>query len=328
MRRREFVTLLGGAVAAWPLAARAQQPDRMRRIGIFVGIAKDAEGLARVVAFRDGLQALGWVEGRNVQFDERWAAGDAQLMRPFAKELIALNPDVILVAANPALAALREETRTVPIVFAQVADPIGAGFVASAAKPGGNITGFSHIEFTIVGKWLELLKEIAPSLKRVAALGNPTDFTWPAFVRTIADVAPSLGLQVTPTGVRNVDEIERAIDAFAREPDGGLVNVPTPTTAVHRDVIIRKAAQHRLPVVFHLRFFAAEGGLMSYGVNNIELFRRAASYVDRVLRGANPGDLPVQFPTKYELVINLKTAKAMGLTVPEAFLLRADEVIE
>jgi ABC-type uncharacterized transport system substrate-binding protein len=327
MRRRAFIALLGGA-AAWPQRLSAQQPGRMRRIGVFIGIADDAEGQARVAAFRQALQALGWIEGRNVQLEVRFADGTAELMRPYAKEIVALDPDVILVATNPALAALRQETRTLPIVFAQVADPVGAGFVASAAKPGGNITGFTHIEYSIVGKWLELLKEVAPSLKRVAALANPTDFTWPTYARIMADLAPSLGLQVIPTGVRSRDDIARAIEAFAREPDGGLVNLPTPTTAVNRDLIIRLAAQHRLPAVYHLRFFAADGGLMSYGVDNIDMFRRAASYVDRILKGADAGDLPVQFPTKYELVINLRTAKALGLKIPEAFLLRADAVLE
>ena len=277
MDRRKFVASVGGTAAVSsllaPFSAHAQ-PERMRRIGIFVGIANDAEGQARVAAFRDALQALGWVAGRNVQFEVRFAAGNAQLMQSHAKELVALNPDLILVATNPALSALREETRTVPIVFAQVADPVGAGFVASTAKPGGNITGFSHIEYSVVGKWLGLLKEVAPSLKRVAALANPSDFTWQTYLRTMEEVAPSLGLQVIPTGVHDRDVIERVLGAFAREPDGGVINLPTPTTAVHRDLIIRLAAQHRLPAVFHLRFFAADGGLMSYGVDNIDLFRR------------------------------------------------------
>jgi putative ABC transport system substrate-binding protein len=300
----------------------------MRRIGVFMGIADDAEGLSRVAAFRSALQALGWTEGRNVQFDERWAAGDARLTQSYAKELLALKPDVILAATQPALAALRQETSTVPIVFAQVVDPVGAGLVASTSRPGGNITGFSHIEYAIAGKWLGLLKEIAPGLTRVAVLGHPTDFTWPIFLRTIAEVSPSLGLQVIPTGVRNAEEIERAIDDFAREPNGGLLNLPNPTNVINRGLILRLAIRHRLPVVYHLRFFAAEGGLISYGADNLDLYRRSASYVDRVLKGEKPGDLPIQFPTRYEMVINLKTAKAIGLTIPESFLLRADEVIE
>jgi ABC-type uncharacterized transport system substrate-binding protein len=328
VKRRDFITLLGGAVAGWPLAARAQQRESMRRIGVLIGVARDAEGQARVAAFREALQALGWIEGRNAHFDERWSAGDTQLVRRHAKELIAGKPDVILVATNPALAALQQETSIVPIVFAQVADPVGAGFVASAARPGGNITGFSHIEYAGLGKWLELLKEIAPRLTRIAVLGNPTDYVWPNFLRTIADVPSSLGLQVIPTGIRSAEEIEGAIGAFASEPNGGIVNLPTPTNYVNRALILRSAMRHRLPVAYHLHFFIAEGGLMSYGVNNIDLFRRAASYVDRVLKGENPGDLPVQFPTKYELVINMKTAKALGLEVPATLLARSDEVIE
>jgi putative ABC transport system substrate-binding protein len=328
LKRREFITLLGGAAAAWPLAARTQQADQVRRIGVLIGVARDNEGQARVTAFRETLQALGWTEGRNVQFDERWSGGDAPLMQRHAKELVGGKPDVILVATNPALAAVRQETSTVPIVFAQVADPVGAGFAASAARPGGNITGFTHIEYAVLGKWLELLKEIAPHLTRIAVLGNPTDYVWPNFLRTVADVPPSLGFQVIPTGIRSAEEIEDVIDSFAREPNGGVVNLPTPTNFVNRALIRRLAIRHRLPVAYHLRFFTAEGGLMSYGVNNIDLFRRAASYVDRVLKGENPGDLPVQFPTKYELVINLKTAAAIGLDVPPTLLARADEVIE
>jgi ABC-type uncharacterized transport system substrate-binding protein len=328
MRRREFITLLGGTAMAWPLAARAQQLSQARQIAVLIGVSRDAEGQARVAAFKEALQALGWTDGRNVQFDERWSEGDAQLMQRHAKELVAGKPDVILVATNPALAAMRQETRTVPIVFAQVVDPVGAGFVTSAARPGGNITGFSHIEYTFLGKWLDLLKEIAPRLTSVAVLGNPTDYVWPNFLRTIADVPPSLGLKVIPTGIRNSEDIEGVIDAFAREPNGGVVNLPTPTNFVNRALILRSAMRHRLPIVYHLRFFTAEGGLMSYGANNIDLFRRAASYVDRVLKGENPGDLPVQFPTKYELVVNLKTAKALGLDVPPTLLARADEVIE
>src|SRR5262245_4221958 len=221
MRRREFVTLLGGAAAAWPLVARAQQANEARRIGLLIGVVRDAEGQVRVAAFREALQQLGWMEGRNVQLDERWSDGNAQLMQHQAKELIAGKPDVILVATNPALAAVRQETRTVPIVFAQVVDPVGAGFVASAARPGGNITGFAHLEYAVLGKWLDLLKEIAPSLTRVAVLGNPTDYVWPNFLRTIADVPPSLGLQVIPTVIRSPEDIEGVIEAFAREPNGG-----------------------------------------------------------------------------------------------------------
>jgi putative tryptophan/tyrosine transport system substrate-binding protein len=227
--KRRAITLLGGAAAAWPLAARAQQAGQARRIGVLIGVTRDAEGQARVAAFREALQALGWTDG--VQFDERWSGGDAQLMQQQAKELIAVKPDVILVATNPALAAVQQETRTVPIVFAQVVDPVGAGFVASAARPGGNITGFSHIEYAVLGKWLELLKEITPRLSRVAVLGNPTDYIWPNFLRTIADVPPSLGLQVIPTGIRSSEDIEGVIDAFAREPNGGVVNLPTPRTS-------------------------------------------------------------------------------------------------
>lgn len=327
MRRRDFLGVMSGAAVALPLAARAQQ-ERMRRVSIFVGVAGDAEGEARVVAFREALQALGWTEGQNVQFDVRFAAGDQQLLQSYAKDIVSAAPDAILVATNPALVALQQQTRTIPIIFAQVTDPIGFGFVATAAKPGGNITGFSHLEFSIAGKWLELLKEISPALKRVAVMANPTDFTWPGFLRTIEVVAPSLGVQLVPAGVRDREEIARFIEHFAQEPDGGLINLPTPTTAVNRDLTIWLAAKYRLPTIYHLRFFVTDGGLMSYGVDNIALFRSAASYVDRVLKGSNPGDLPVQFPTKYELVINLKTAKQMRLAIPETIMQRADEVIE
>ena len=327
MKRREFMTLVGGAAVSWPFAARAQQ-ERMRRVSVLVGIADDAEGQARVAAFQKALRALGWTEGQNVQFDVRFSAGDQQLLQSYAKDIVSAAPDAILVATNPALVALQKQTRTIPIVFAQVSDPVGFGFVATAAKPGGNITGFSHLEYGIAGKWLELLKEISPGLKRVAVMANPSDFAWPGFLRTIEGVAPSLGVQLVPAGVRDREEIARFIEHFAKQPDGGLINLPTPTTAVNRDLTILLAAQYGLPAIYHLRFFATDGGLMSYGVDNIALFRSAASYVDRVLRGSNPGDLPVQFPTKYELVINLKTAKQMRLAIPETIMQRADEVIE
>jgi putative ABC transport system substrate-binding protein len=328
MNRREFMTLLGGTAAAWPLVARAQQSGRVRRIGALMGIAEnDPESQARITAFLQRLQELGWTEGHNVRIDYRFAGGDTRRMRAYAAELVGLAPDVILVQSNDGLAALRQETRTVPIVFAVVADPVGSGFVESLARPGGNITGFTIFEPSLGGKWLQALKEIAPGVTRVAAILHPETTANVEFLRAAEAAASSFGVTLTAAGVHDAAEIERAVTAFATEPNGGLV-VPHPVTAAHRDLIIGLAARHRLPAVYSFRFFATAGGLMAYGNDAVDLFRRAASYVDRILKGEKPGELPVQAPTKFELVINLKTANALGLTVPPNLVARADEVIE
>jgi ABC-type uncharacterized transport system substrate-binding protein len=331
MRRREFITLLGGVAAAWPLAARAQQPERMRRIGVLIPFAEsDAEAQAQVTAFREGLQQLGWTASGNVQFEYRWAAGEVGQIRTFAKELVELQPDVVLARTTPVTAALLSETRTIPITFVVVSDPVGDGFVASLSRPGGNVTGFTNVEETLGGKWLELLKGIAPGVARVAVMFNPK--TSPGggsyYMRLIKDAAESIAVKMIATPVQNAAEIERAIDAFTREPNGSLLVLPDVTTAVHRELIVALAVRHRLPAVYSNRYFVASGGLVSYGVDIVDLYRRAASYVDRILKGAKPSDLPVQAPTKFELVVNLKAAKAIGLTIPESFLLRADEVID
>jgi putative ABC transport system substrate-binding protein len=328
MRRREFITLLGGA-AAWPFAARAQQAPALRRIGALLSTTEtDTEGQARVAAFRQGLQELGWTENRNIRIDARWAAGSSDRMRTHAADLAELKPDVILAAATTALIALQRVTRTIPIVFAQVTDPVAAGFVQSLARPGGNITGLTQHEFSIAVKWLELLKQIAPRVTRAAVLYDPANTAAAGYLRTIEPVAPSLGLQLSPSAVRDKDEITRAIDAFAAGPDGGLILLPGPVGAAHRELIIGLAARHRLPAVYAFRYHVVSGGLASYGVDNIDLYRRAAWYVDRILKGESPSELPVQHATKFELVINLKTAKALGLDPPITLLARTDEVIE
>jgi ABC-type uncharacterized transport system substrate-binding protein len=329
MRRREFITVLGGAAAAWPIAASAQQPDRMRRIGVLTPFAADdPESMARVAAFLQGLGNLGWTVGRNVQIDYRWSAADADRTRKDAMELVALAPDVILATGTPVTAALLQATRTVPIVFTQVPDPVATGFVASLAQPGGNVTGFSTYDYATSVKWLELLKEIAPRVKQAAVLRDPTIASGMGQLAAILGVASAFGVELRPVGVRDAGEIERAVTAFAREPNGGLIVPASPLSIVQRDLIITLAARHRLPAVYSLRFFVTSGGLISYGPDTIEPYRRAASYVDRILKGEKPSDLPVQAPTKYELVINLKTAKALGLDVPPTLLARADEVIE
>src|SRR5262245_60425113 len=329
MRRREFITLLGGA-AAWPLAARAQQSERMRRIGVLMSswAEDDPESKLRIAAFVEGLQQLDWTVGRNVQIEIRWGAGDATRSRRSAAELVAVVPDVIVGANSDAAVALREVTRTLPIVFVNVSDPVGAGYVASLARPGGNVTGFTFVEYGMSGKWLELLKEIAPRVTRAAILRDPTLAVGIGQLGAIQSVAPSLGVETSPIDVRDAGELERDISNFARIPNGGLVVVANPTTLVHRKLIITLAAQHRLPAVYFLREFVKGGGLICYGPDAVDQYRRAASYVDRILKGEKPADLPVQAPTKYELVINLKTAKALGLTVPPSLLARADEVIE
>jgi putative ABC transport system substrate-binding protein len=327
MRRREFIAGLGGA-AAWPMVARAQQIKRMRRIGVLAPFsANDPEAQARVAAFLQGLQELGWSVGRNVTIDIRWAADNADA-RKYAAELIALSPDVILASSTAAIAALFQMTRTVPIVFTTVADPVGAGFVDSLARPGGNITGFTLYEYSMGGKWLQLLKEIAPGVTRAAVLRDPNIATGPAQFAAIQALAPSLGVELRPVDARDEGEIERAIALFAQSPNGGLIVTGSPQIGSHRDLIIALAARHRLPAVYLARYWTAGGGLISYGPDLLGQLRRAAAYVDRILKGEKPADMPVQAATKFELVINLKTAKALGLDVPHSLLARADEVIE
>ena len=330
MRRREFIILLGGAAVAWPLAARAQQADRMRRVGVLVSrIADDPEEQARLAAFVQGLQELGWTEGRNVRIDYRWAAGDADRSRTYAAELVALAPDVIVAAGSQSVAALEQTTRTVPIVFASVVDPVGAGYVTRLARPGGNATGFTAFEYSLSGKWLELLKEIAPNLTRIAILRDPTLAAGIGQFAVIQAMAPpSFGVELSPIDVRDAGEIERDVAAFAGETKGGLIVTGSSGAAVHRELIIMLAARHRLPAVYPFRNYVTSGGLISYGPDPTDQFRRAAGYVDRILKGEKAADLPVQAPTKYELVINLKTAQALGLTVPPLLLARADQVIE
>jgi putative ABC transport system substrate-binding protein len=327
IKRRQFTTLLGGAAIAWPFAAHAQ--ERLRRIGVLMNLASDdPEGQDRVAAFMQGLQESGWAVGRNVRVDYRWGAGDTNLFRKYAVELVALAPDVILSASGSALPFLLEATRSIPIVFAQTADPVGSGFVASLAKPGGNATGFTQIDFGMTGKWLELLKQIAPNITRAAVIRDARDPAGLGQWGAIHAVAPSLGVEVSPINAHDANEMQRAITAFARSPNGGLVVTASAPTAVHRETITALAARHRLPAVYPFRYHITVGGLISYGPDPIDQYRRAAGYVDRILKGEKPADLPVQAPTKYELVINLKTAKALGLTVPDNLLARADEVIE
>jgi putative tryptophan/tyrosine transport system substrate-binding protein len=326
--RRKFLATLGGA-GAWPLAARAQQGERMRRIGVLMPFAEDNPvGQARLAAFRQGLLQLGWADGRNVRIDSRWGAGDASLTRTYAWELVALAPDVVMAVSSGAVAPLREVTRTVPIVFAVVADPVGAGFVENLAQPGGNVTGFLGYEYTLSGKWLELLKEIAPHVTRAAVLRDSAIAAGPAQFAVIQAVAPSLGVELRPADMRNAGEIERTITAFAGSSNGGLIVTGSPSATIHRNLIITLAARHQLPAVYYDRFYVIGGGLISYGADYLDECRRAAGYVDRILKGEKPADLPVQAPTKYELVINLKAAKALGLEVPATLLARADEVIE
>ncbi len=328
MQRRQFITLFGGA-AVWPLAARAQQGERARRVGILLpAAAGDPTWQARVGAFLQGLGQLGWSIGRNLQIDTRWATTNVAEIRRHAAELAALAPDVILDGGTSPLGPLLQATRTVPIVFTIVFDPVGGGFVDSLARPGGNATGFMLYEFSFSGKWLELLKEIAPGVTRVAVLRDTTQgFTTSQFA-VIQALAPSLRVEVNPVDMRDADEIERAVADFARAPNGGLILTASAAGVRYRDLIVTLAARHKLPAVYFERFFAAAGGLVSYGPDEVDAFRRAAGYVDRILKGEKPADMPVQAPTKYELVINLKTAKALGLTVPQALLARADQVIE
>ena len=328
MRRRDFIALLGGA-AACPLTARAQQGERMRRIGVLIpGPSEDREFRARLAAFLQGLQQLGWTDGRNVRIDTRWAAGDADLIRKYAGELVALGPDVVMALTSAAVPPLQQVTRAIPIVFAIVADPVGAGYVESLARPGGNVTGFTGFEYALGGKWLELLKEVAPRVARVAVLRDLTIAAGPAEFGAIQTVAPSLGVELRPIDMRNAGEIERAITVFAAVSNGGLIITGSAAATVHRELIIALAARHRLPAVYYARYYVTGGGLISYGPDFLDQCQRAAGYVDRILKGDKPADLPVQAPTKYELAINLTTAKALGIEIPPNLLARADEVIE
>jgi len=329
--RREFITLLGGAAVAWPTAARAQQPERMKRIGVLMGYPEsDSEAQTKIAAFQDGLQKLGWTEGRNIRIDTRWAApADAESMERFAKELVALQPDLILSSTTPTTAALLQQTRAIPIVFATVADPVGSGFVASFPRPGGNVTGFVVFEASLPGKWLELLKEIAPRVNRIAFLFNPATATYAEFyLNPFKAAAASFAVKAIAAPVRDRSELESVVSAQAREPNGGLIVMPDSFTDLHRAEITSLAARYRLPAVYPRRIFTEVGGLLSYGIDQLDNFRLAATYADRILKGEKPADLPVQAPTRYELVINLKTAKALGLDVPVHLQQRADEVIE
>ena len=329
MRRREFIRFVSGAAAAWPFRVRAQQGDRIRRIGVLTGTrAEDLDNKARLAAFEQALQQLGWTPGRNVRIDYRFAGGDAATSRKQAEELVALAPDVILSTGSFSTGSLLQATHTVPVVFVIVPDPVGSGFVDSLSQPGGNATGFMQFEYGLSGKWLELLKEIAPNLTRAIVLWDPAITAGIGQFAIIQSVATSAGVDVKPVKLRDAGEIERAITAFARSQNGGLIVTASAFGLVHRDLIIALAARHKLPAVYPESLFIAAGGLISYGANFIDQYRRVASYVDRILKGEKPADLPVQAPTKYELVINLKTAKALGLTVPPSLLARADQVIE
>jgi len=327
--RREFITLLGGAAVAWPLTARAQQGERLRRIGVLTPFASDDPAeQTNVLAFEQALAQLGWIDGRNARIDIHWGAGDPERIRRYAAELVALAPGVILAVASATTGPLLQATHTVPVVFVQVAEPVGAGFVETLSRPGGNATGFMLYEYGIGAKWLELLREIVPGVKRVAFLQTFAVAAGPGQFGAMQALAPSLGVEVRPINVRDAGEIEHAMTALARPANGGLIVAGAAAQRVHRDVIIKLAAQHRLPAVYSGRDFVTGGGLMSFGPDRVDQYRRAAAYVDRILKGEKPADLPVQAPTKYELVINLKTAKALGLTVPDSLLARADEVIE
>ena len=328
MRRREFINLAGSAAAAWPHALHAQQTGHTRRLGVLFSTEPDAEGQARAAALKLGLLEHGWVEGRNLEIDYRWGGGDPSRLRAYAAELTALNPDVIFAAPSAALAAVQRLTRTIPVVFAQISDPVGAGFVASLAHPGGNITGFALFEFAVGSKWLELLKQIAPSVSRVAVIYDPATPSATGFLPLIEAAGRSFGVDIFVHSVRDTNEIESAISALAAQPNGGLIALAGPLITVKRDLILSLAKKSRLPTVFAFRYYAQAGALVSYGVDNLDLYRRAASYVDRILKGEKPSDLPVQQASKFQLIINLKTAKTLGLTVPSALLAAADELIE
>jgi len=329
MRRRDFILGLGGTAAAWPFAANAQQPERIRRIGVLVGASADVmDAQARRAVFVQALQQLGWTDGRNVLIDTRWGSANPDDIRIFAAELIGLAPDVILASGNAPVERLLQATRIVPIVFANVLDPVGSGFVDSLSRPGGNATGFMQFEYSLTAKWLELLKQIAPGVTRAAVLRDSLIAAGIGQFAVIQSVAPSVGVEVSPINGRNASEIERAIATFARTSNGGLIVTPSALTSINRDLIITLAARHKLPAVYANRVSVAAGGLISYGAESVDQYRRAAGYVDRILKGEKPADLPVQAPTKYELIVNLKTAKALGLEIPPALLARADEVIE
>ena len=329
MRRREFIGVLASEAAAWPLTARAQQPERIRRIGVLMAQAEnDPEGQARIAAFQQGLQQLGWTQGRNVRIEYRWSAGNEADTRKNAGELVALAPDVILASGTSTVGPLLQASRTVPIVFVVVADPVGAGFVDSLARPGGNATGFTSAEYGMSAKWLELLKQISPGVTRTAVLRDRASTAGIGQFAVIQSMAPSVGVEVNPINLHDASEIERTITAFARSANGGMIVTTSASAAFHRDLITTLAARHKLPAVYFARFFVTGGGLMSYGPNYPDQYRRGAGYVDRILKGEKPADLPVQAPTKFELAINLKTANALGLTVPSLLLARADEVIE
>jgi putative tryptophan/tyrosine transport system substrate-binding protein len=328
VRRRDFITLISGVAAAWPLAARAQDAGRVRLVGVLMGAPADEDQQASIAAFLQMLKQLGWTEGRNVRFDIRWGEGRATETRRHAAELAALAPDIIFSTGTAPMRPLLQETRTIPIVFCNLADPVGAGFVDSLARPGGNATGFIQFEYTLSGKWLELLKQIAPGLARVAVLRDAEITAGIGQFAVIQSVAPALGVEVSAINMRDAGEIERAVNRFAQSANGGPILTTSALAVVHRDLIIALAARHKLPMVFYRRYFVARGGLISYGYDIVEQFRLAAGYVDRILKGEKPADLPVQAPTEYELVINLKTAKALGLEIPPTLVARADEVIE
>jgi len=327
--RREFISLLGSAAVAWPLAARAQQGERLRRIGVLMATAEnDSQTQHRLAALRDGLQKLGWTEGRNLRSEYRWGENDLDRMRVGAEELAALKPEVIFAAPTSALVAMHRATSMIPTVFAQVADPVAQGLVASNSHPGGNITGFATYEYAVGLKWVELLKQIAPQVTQIAVLYDPEQPAAAGYVAAIEAAARSFSIRLVLDAVRDATAIERAIESFAGEPNGGLILPPTAFTVAHRALIISLALRYRLPNIFALRYNVLEGGLASYGVDNIDLYRRAAQYVDRILKGEKPSDLPIQFADKFELVINLKTARALGLDIPIPVLARTDEVIE
>ncbi len=330
MKRREFITLLGGAVAAWPLMAGAQQPDRVRRVAFLHGLAEsDPEVQARMAAFREGLASLGWVENRNIQIEHRFASGDIARIQQHVAELMTSPPDVIAAAGTPVIAALKQATGSIPIVFSVVNDPAGQGFVANLARPGGNITGFSYVDFPMIGKWLEIMKEVIPGVRRMTLMFNPeTAPYYPVFLREFFAGGSPLAAEVSVSPVRNEAEIEAAATAFAREPGGGLIAAPDPFINTYRALIILSAHRHRLPTLFGFRQHVRDGGLMSYGPDSVEIVRQSASYVDRILKGEKPAELPVQGPTKYELAINLRMANALGIEIPPTLLARADEVIE
>jgi putative ABC transport system substrate-binding protein len=329
VKRREFITLVGGAAAGWPLVARAQQPERMRRIGVIMNYAAtDSEGKTRFSALSEQLAKLGWADGNNIQVEVRWAAGKNDLMLSYAAQLVSQPADVIVANSTPLLAVLRQLTNTIPIVFLQVADPVSSGFLSNYARPGGNITGFTDFDTSIAGKWVEVLKELAPSVNRVSVLLDPNQANHPPFLHAIQLAAPSFKLQVIAAEVHNGAEIEQALTAIAGQADCGLIVLPGPLNNTHRNSIIQLAARAHVPAVYPYKYYAADGGLLYYGIDQIDQWSKAAGYVDRILRDEKPGDLPVQAPTKYELVINLKAAKALGLTVPPTLLARADDVID